>query len=212
MEGTQFDKSLFFGKVTASVAHDLQNVLAIVKETSGLIQDILQISQNTLPPEVTEKLTRSNLSIQKQISRGVSITSGLNGFAHTADSAQENIDVMLVLKRVIFLTQRIFQHQAINIKIEDCDTLPTTLTDPLIFQMLIFNSIQFLGAFAAKQSVLNIRVNNKTDINIDINHDTDHTTDSSEQHEMWQSLCQTGDKINVELNFSKNPEVLCLKF
>jgi C4-dicarboxylate-specific signal transduction histidine kinase len=212
MESTQFDKSVFFGKVTASVAHDLQNVLAVVKETSGLMQDILQINQNALPPEIAEKLTKSISSVQKQISRGVRITSGLNGFAHTADSPKENIDIIGVLNRTIFLTQRIFLHQGINIEIEDCDILPTILTDPLIFQMLIFNSIQYLGGLAAKQSILNILVKNKTDINININRSTNNTTDSSEQQEMWQSLLQTCEKMNAEINFSKSPVVLSLEF
>ena len=135
MESTQFDKSLFFGKVTASVAHDLQNVLAVIKETSGLM-----------------------------------------------------------------------------IEIEDCDPLPLILTDPLVFQILIFKSIQYLGGLAAKESVLKLFVNNNSGLNININRTSDIMTDPSEQQVLWQSLGQTCQAMNAEIKISEIPVTLTLNF
>jgi light-regulated signal transduction histidine kinase (bacteriophytochrome) len=212
MESTRFDKSAFMGKITASVAHDLQNVLAIVKESSGLMQDILQIHQDDLAPDFIEKLTKSIALMQKQVSRGVGITSGLNAFAHTADLLQESIDVFEMLKRMILLSQRIFQRQGIsvNLKAQNCQS--TLLTDPLIFQSLIFESIQYLGDSQSGQTVLNITLQNNDQIQIDMNSTTGSNLDHSAQKVKWQALNELCQKIDAELEFSETPATLILKF
>ncbi|MCP3901564.1 MAG: sensor histidine kinase, partial [Desulfobacteraceae bacterium] len=40
------DKAAFFGKITASITHEIQNVLAIIKENAGLMEDFLLINQS----------------------------------------------------------------------------------------------------------------------------------------------------------------------
>ena len=212
MENACFDKSSFMGSVTASVAHDLQNVLAIIKESSGLMQDILQIHQDALSPDFIEKLTKSISRMQKQVSRGVGITSSLNAFAHTADSLQESIDVIDMLKQMVFLSQRIFQRQGIVVSFEDQGCQLTLLTDPLMFQMLIFESIQYLAGCESDQTVLNIAVKDSDQIHIDVNRTTDSTVDFSAQEVKQHGMNQLCNKINVELEFPETPSALTLKF
>ena len=117
MKKTSLDKTAFFGEVTASVAHDLQNVLAIVQETSGLMQDILFMNKDSLPPEVSEKFTNSISAMKKHLSRGIGITSGLNRFAHTADSPEASIDICDTIEKLFLITKRILNHKNIIIEI-----------------------------------------------------------------------------------------------
>ena len=44
MNEKAMDEIAFFGKVTASITHEIQNVLSIIKESSGLIDDVLSFS------------------------------------------------------------------------------------------------------------------------------------------------------------------------
>ena len=41
-------KAAFSDKVTASVSHEIQNVLAIIKENAGLMEDILHMNRENL--------------------------------------------------------------------------------------------------------------------------------------------------------------------
>jgi hypothetical protein len=39
-------KAAFMGRITAGVTHEMKNVLAIIKESAGLMEDFLKISQD----------------------------------------------------------------------------------------------------------------------------------------------------------------------
>ena len=59
----------FMGKVLASVSHEMQNVMAIIKESAALANDVLQI--NGPPPmKHGDKLMHSLATIRNQIERG----------------------------------------------------------------------------------------------------------------------------------------------
>jgi len=55
---TQFRQTeiAFFGRITAGVTHELKNVLAIVNESSGLMQDLLALSKEA--PAITIALQK----------------------------------------------------------------------------------------------------------------------------------------------------------
>ena len=91
----------FFGEMGASVSHEIKNVLAIINENAGLLQDMLGMHEKGIPLS-TERLSRLAQSIARQVSRGDSIVKGMNRFAHSADEAQEPVDVGAIVE---FMTQ-----------------------------------------------------------------------------------------------------------
>ena len=212
MKNSDFEKSSFLGMVAASVAHDLQNVLAIVKETAGLMQDNLFMYQGLLSPETAEKFAISISKVQKQVERGVDITSGLNQFAHTADSLEETIDVFEIVQRIIFLTQRIFQHKGMSIEIEECEEQLLIEAESLHFQRLVFKCLEYLGGAESDSAMLNISVENKTGINISVNHESYSVADFSEQKSRWQELCYISKQINATIKLSDEKTGIVLGF
>jgi hypothetical protein len=142
------DKPRFTGKVTASVSHEIQNVLAIIKERAGLMEDLLSLG-GKLPPEALAEKFRGNLeAIRTQVQRGVRLTSGLNGFAHTADHEHAGIDVTATLDRLVFITQRLIRSKEITIAVNGCDRSPSLVTDPVIFQMSVHRAVECLYRLA----------------------------------------------------------------
>ena len=71
----------FIGKITAGVTHEVNNVLASIREISGLMTDILSVIDDKSFPR-KEKFQTSLQKIQNQIERGVKLTSQLNKFSH----------------------------------------------------------------------------------------------------------------------------------
>ena len=80
----------FFGRITASITHEMKNVLAIIKETSGLMQDILAFSNEGVCPH-EDKLKGTLHTISEQIERGVELTSRLNRVAHDPDELTQSV-------------------------------------------------------------------------------------------------------------------------
>ncbi len=137
------DAAAFFGKVTASTTHELQNVLAIIKENAGLMEDFIQMGPENLP-DLLERATGCLGKIKEQAYRGVDLTSGLNGFAHTTDNLYAPVNIYEIAKRLIFLTKRFFLQKGRQIILMDCKNPPSFETDPVLFQKLLWNCLECL--------------------------------------------------------------------
>jgi hypothetical protein len=66
-----YDSLAFFGRVNASISHELKNVMAIISETTGLLGDLSEMAStgNTHRPDM---LTSCTDSIVEEIQRGFS--------------------------------------------------------------------------------------------------------------------------------------------
>ena len=95
----------FIGKITASATHELRNVLAIVKESAGLIADIVESSDQRGSPHA-DRLMRAVGRIREQVNRGADLITSLNKFAHSLDHDEQKIDLNQAVQQVAFLCQR----------------------------------------------------------------------------------------------------------
>ena len=74
----------FMGKITAGITHEMNNVLATIKESGGLMEDIFALCRDQQIPH-QDKFTRSLTTIKEQVKRGVELSTRLNRFAHSMD-------------------------------------------------------------------------------------------------------------------------------
>ena len=74
----------YFGMVSASVSHELKNVLAILNENAGLLQDFAAMAEQGLPLD-PDRIRRLAATMLGQIDRGDAIINRMNRFAHSAD-------------------------------------------------------------------------------------------------------------------------------
>ena len=79
----------FFGAMTATATHDLKNVIAIINENAGLLEDLTLMAQksgNALSPDRVATVAKR---IRDQVKRGDEMIKTLNRFAHRVDTPQE---------------------------------------------------------------------------------------------------------------------------
>jgi len=196
------DATAFFGKVTASTTHELQNVLAIIKENAGLMEDFIQMGPENLP-DLLERITRCLGKIKEQAYRGVDLTSGLNQFAHTTDRLCAPVNIYQLAKRLILLTKRVFSQQGIQVILMDCENSPSIETDPVLFQNLLWNCLKCLSETRELKTNIVVRVLN-SDISkeIDICYD-DATLDTELFHEnlsgsaIWNDIQGACKELNL---------------
>lgn len=74
----------FFGTVSASVSHEIKNVLAVINEAAGLLEDLALMAGRGMPLD-PERLKRAASTILGQVRRGDAIVRNMNAFAHSAD-------------------------------------------------------------------------------------------------------------------------------
>jgi len=82
----------FFGKVSASISHELKNVLAIINENAGLLEDLTFAARRGAPID-PDKLDRTVQNFAKQIHRADEILKNMNRFAHSVDQFECRVDL-----------------------------------------------------------------------------------------------------------------------
>ena len=92
----------FFGKVNASISHELKNILAIISETAGLLGDLTQKAKRDGKIDLDLIDTCSN-DIVEEIQRGFATIKHMNRFAHSVDHAIDSVDLIDVLELMINL-------------------------------------------------------------------------------------------------------------
>jgi signal transduction histidine kinase len=98
------DDLFFFGRIGASVSHELKNVLAVINEQAGLFDDLARRAARGLPLD-PDRLALASTCLLKQVRRGDAILNNLSRFAHTADVPRRKVSLAQTANLVVALSQ-----------------------------------------------------------------------------------------------------------
>jgi C4-dicarboxylate-specific signal transduction histidine kinase len=99
------DSLAFFGAITASVSHELNNVVSILNQTGGLLEDLLAGAREGRSIK-NERLARIAETFRVQTERGIGIIKRLNKFSHSADEPAREYNVNETVENLVCLAQR----------------------------------------------------------------------------------------------------------
>ena len=146
----------FFGRITAGVTHELKNVLAIINESSGLMQDLLALAKET--PSYHDRFQRALTSIKGQVQRGQNLIAKLNQFAHTPDTTVGTVDLFEPAVLLAALSQRFATLKNVALKIIPPEQPVTATLNLVHFQMALFAAIECWLSLAAAGNELSIHL------------------------------------------------------
>lgn len=129
----------FFGRVSASVSHEIKNVFAVINEAAGLIEDLTLMSERGIPLQ-PDRLKSAANSIQGQIRRGDSIIKNMNAFAHSTDEDVCEVNLVEVLDLTTALATRLADMQQIRLTMGDCEPVSLS-TNPFDLMQVLHSSI-----------------------------------------------------------------------
>jgi C4-dicarboxylate-specific signal transduction histidine kinase len=130
----------FVAQVTAGTTHEIRNILAIVKESAGLIEDLIFAFKKRGSLD-QEKLTRSLQRIDAQVTRGTELLANLNRFAHSLDQGQGAIDVDLEIQQVASLCLFRARRGRHVLEVQPGGGSLTVDVDPFRLQMSLFAAV-----------------------------------------------------------------------
>ncbi len=154
----------FFGKVSASIAHEIKNVLAIINENAGLLEDLTFAAQrgSAIDPE---RLSKVCGQFTKQIQRADGIMKNMSHFAHSVDVFDTRADLYEVTCLVANLAARLAAMRKLTIEVVPAKTLVLFTGNPFLLQNLIWLCLEFaFGATSAGSNLLLIPVNDDAGI------------------------------------------------
>lgn len=130
-------EAAFIGKITAGATHEIRNVLAIIKESAGLIDDLMQASV-TRGPLDGDRVFKATQRIDAQVARGAELITSLNRLAHSLDRERQVIDFDEEIRQVVFLSQRFARRKSQTVAALPGEGSPALTANSLAVQMALF--------------------------------------------------------------------------
>ena len=143
----------FFGKVTASISHEIKNALAIINENAGLLEDLALMAGEGKPikPEKLEILAEK---ITKQIRRADGIIKNMNTFAHSVDESVKSIDLGETVEIVALLSHRLASMRGVSLEPSRPSKPVIITTNPFFLKTLVWLCLDFaIDAAGEEKSV-----------------------------------------------------------
>jgi two-component system, NtrC family, sensor kinase len=136
----QSQKLASIGELSAGIAHEINNPLAVIGEEAGWMQDLLK--RDTLK-EVKEldDFKDSLREISQQAGRCKEITHKLLSFARKMESVIKDVDLNKLLDDVIAMRERDANYSNIAFNKKYHQNLPMIYSDPSLLRQVILNLI-----------------------------------------------------------------------
>jgi len=134
-----YESLAFFGRVNASISHELKNVMAIISETAGLLSDLSDMASSGKPlaPDMLKECTAS---IVDEIQRGYSVIRQMNRFSHSIDKPVESVNLMDVLDLAVNLST--YLRFAGKVDVQPFDgPAPMVDTCPFLLQAVVYQTL-----------------------------------------------------------------------
>ena len=134
-----YESLAFFGKVNASISHELKNVMAIISETAGLLSDLSEMASSGAPvaPDMLKDCT---LSIVEEIQRGFSVIRQMNRFSHSIDHPVETVNLMEILDLSVNLSSYLSFAGRVEVRPYD-GPAPMVVTCPFLLQAIVYQTL-----------------------------------------------------------------------
>jgi len=145
----------FFGKITASVTHELNNVLSIINEYTGLLKDLTLLAEQGKSLDL-EKIQKIICNIEAQIKRKKDIIKLLNKFSHRVDTVILNFNLFESLNEIVLLSRRFAALKKVNLEMNIQDFNFNINNSPFIIENAVFLSILLSLQYSAADSTIQI--------------------------------------------------------
>ena len=147
----------FFGKMSASISHETNNVLAIINENAGLLEDVTLMEERGVPLD-PEKLKRISKKILKQVKRANEIIKNMNRFAHSVDETVKTVDITDTLKFMIILSSRLSDMKRVSFTIDSGSDRIKIATNPFLLQNIIWLCLDYIMNLAKSGDTVPVSV------------------------------------------------------
>jgi C4-dicarboxylate-specific signal transduction histidine kinase len=146
---------IFFGKITASFTHDLNNIIAIIDQSAGLMEDLLPgVAGNSGIP--AKKFAAIAEKIRKHTSRGMALIKHLNTFSHGIDHPIDTVNLNDIITNLMALSGRFLSNKGIELELNLSEQDNELRSNPFVIQQILFMIIEIASANAHKGDKLTI--------------------------------------------------------
>jgi two-component system NtrC family sensor kinase len=161
----QSQKLAAIGELSAGIAHEINNPLAIIRQEAEWMQLLLKKLGDG---KALEELQGSVQQIVQQVDRCTEITRNLLDFARKRDPVIQAVEVNRIIENMTMLVEKEAKHNNITIVRHYDETLPVIYSDAPQLRQVILNFLTNATQAIGKDGVVTITTRLSTDAAVDI--------------------------------------------
>lgn len=127
----------FVGKIIADFTHEINNHLALIKESAGLISDICK-GKKSIDKKEMPYIIESIEAIENQINRSVGFINYFNRFAHRMDNLKSSFKLSSAVEELFELLKRYSNRKKVTLNHDLSADMPDIESSPFIVEFAIF--------------------------------------------------------------------------
>jgi two-component system, NtrC family, sensor kinase len=163
----QSQKLAAIGELSAGIAHEINNPLAIIRQEAEWIQLLLKKLQGAGDQELME-LQGSAQQIVQQVDRCTEITRNLLDFARKRDPVIQAVEVNRIIENMTMLVEKEAKHKNIAITRHFDATLPAIYSDAPQLRQVILNFLTNATYAIGQDGVVTITTRRRGEDAVDI--------------------------------------------
>ncbi len=132
----------FIAKILSTFTHEMKNHLAIIKESSGLIQDIIALGKLPRKKKDAGPILSTLQAIDSQVGRSTHVINILNRFAHRMDSPASTFKMNEIIEELIVLINRMARQRRIALESDFQKNIPSIHGSPYRMQLILYTLLQ----------------------------------------------------------------------
>lgn len=140
----------FLGKILAGFTHEIKNHLAIVKESAGLMGDMIKMGKSA--ESASGQYLEIVQSIEEQIAKALVHFTYLNRFSHRMDTTFSTFNVNESLEELTALLHRFANQKRISLEKDLQKDLKPINGSPSMLQFIVFHFLEETMAKLDKNS------------------------------------------------------------
>jgi C4-dicarboxylate-specific signal transduction histidine kinase len=125
------------GKLMASISHEFKNHLAIIKESCGLVEDLLLFEDSERPTN-SGRYKKIIAGVNDRIAQAAEMCRYLSGFSHRMDQPLSSFNLGEVLQEEVYLLQRLARQKQVDLIFADTAGVPPVYSNPSLLQFAVF--------------------------------------------------------------------------
>jgi len=152
----------FFGKISATVSHEIKNGLAVINENAGLMKDLILMAEKGRPLD-PGRLNSIADKVLERVAMADDVVKNLNRFAHKVDDPVAAVDLLENLSLMAALTQRLAANRGKRVNVKPSPSPVQITTNPFALLNLCWCCMETAMDAAPKRPELTVTVRKTAD-------------------------------------------------
>jgi hypothetical protein len=159
-------ETVFMGTVTAMSMHEMQNILAIIRESAGLLGDIMKVNAR-VDFKHKPTLERTLGHISSQVDRGKGLLEATSRLAHSADADMlEACDLGVHARTLALLSERMVRLKGASVEFTPASRALPVAVGAIWVLMAGFRAVQWAVGNGAKDCVIRLAIDEGPDFHV----------------------------------------------